>query len=256
MAAAAPRHLHQSAPPAPDQLLPGLTLPADLDPADIRNGKDVLALLCRLRRAPLLSADPPETFSVHTPSGGLHLWYQVGDGSKWRMDSRGRLGWQVDIRADRSYAVAPGTRTRAGLYTLLGDCRCPCPPARAGAATSPRPCAPNSMPSPPAGPAATTRSTKNAYCLGRLVGAGLLDRAEVHQALTDAAQLPGTRLITTLPHRIAAEHASDPALRTLPAPQEIPPLRYQMSWHPRLDDDPAQRWLRDTVRSILAEPSP
>ncbi|WP_405693039.1 LysR family transcriptional regulator [Streptomyces sp. NBC_01185] len=68
--------------------------------------------------------------------------------------------------------------------------------------------------------------------------------------------VPGTRLIATLPHRIAAEHASDPALRTLPAPQEIPPLSYHMSWHPRLDNDPAQRWLRDTVRSILAEPCP
>ncbi|KPI31247.1 transcriptional regulator, LysR family [Actinobacteria bacterium OV320] len=68
--------------------------------------------------------------------------------------------------------------------------------------------------------------------------------------------VPGTLLIATLPHRIAAEHASNPALRTLPAPQEIPPLRYHMSWHPRLDNDPAQRWLRDTVRGILAEPSP
>ncbi|MFG2941392.1 LysR family transcriptional regulator [Streptomyces sp. NPDC048282] len=67
--------------------------------------------------------------------------------------------------------------------------------------------------------------------------------------------VPGTRLIATLPHRIAAEHASDPALRTLPAPQEIPPLRYHMTWHPRLDDDPAQRWLRDTVRGVLAEAS-
>ncbi|MFJ5176843.1 LysR family transcriptional regulator [Streptomyces griseoviridis] len=67
--------------------------------------------------------------------------------------------------------------------------------------------------------------------------------------------LPGTRLIATLPRRIAAEHASDPALRTSPAPQEIPPLRYHMTWHPRLDDDPAQRWLRDSVREVLAGPA-
>ncbi|MFI0237588.1 LysR family transcriptional regulator [Streptomyces sp. NPDC016845] len=66
--------------------------------------------------------------------------------------------------------------------------------------------------------------------------------------------VPGTGLIATLPHRIAVEHASDPALRTLPAPREIPPLRYHMTWHARLDDDPAQRWLRDTVRSVLAGP--
>lgn len=213
--------LHQSTPPAPDQLLPGLALPAELDPADIRNGKDVLALLCRLRRAPLLAADPPETFSVRTPSGGMHLWYHVGDGSKWRMDSRGRLGWQVDIRADRSYAVAPGTRTRSGLYTLMGDCRVPAPLprwlahdlARVGLKRRPHTPAgrlPVSLPASARGrgyvasavraeldAVATCRSGRNdqinksAYSLGRLVGAGLLDRAEVHQALTDAAQLAG-----------------------------------------------------------------
>ena len=215
--------LHQSSPPEPDSLLPGLALPADLDPASIRNGEDALALLCRLRRAPLLTADPQATLSVRTPSGGRHLWYKVADGSQWRMDSRGRLGWQIDIRADRSYAVAPGTRTRDGLYTLEGACRTPAPLprwlahdlARVGLKHRPpaakRPGrAPLALPRSAGGRgyvAAAVRAELDAvasctagrndqinragFALGQLVGAGLLDRAEVHQALTDAAQLAG-----------------------------------------------------------------
>ncbi|WP_353946359.1 LysR family transcriptional regulator [Streptomyces sp. HUAS MG91] len=68
-----------------------------------------------------------------------------------------------------------------------------------------------------------------------------------------ARAVPGTSLIATLPRRFAVEHATDPALRVLPAPHEIGPLRYHMAWHPRLDDDPAQRWLRDTVRAVVTE---
>jgi hypothetical protein len=213
--------LHQSTPPASEKLLPGLTLPAELDPASVRNGKDSLALLCRLRRAPLLTSDPPETFSVRTPSGGLHLWYRVSDGSQWRPDSRGRLGWQIDIRADRSYAVAPGTRTRSGVYAPLGSCRVPAPLprwlahdlARVGLKRRPMNRSgrlPVSLPRIAGGrgyvasavhaeleAVASCRAGRNdqinrsAFSLGQFVGAGLLDRDEVHQALTEAAQQAG-----------------------------------------------------------------
>lgn len=214
--------LHQTTSPDPDKLLPGLPLPADLDPATVRNGEDVLALLCRLRRAPLLTADPPETYSVRTPSGGLHLWYRVSDGGQWRMDSRGRLGWQIDIRADRSYAVAPGTRTRTGVYTPLGACRTPAPLprwlahdlARVGLKRRPQTRTgrrlPVALPKSAGGrgyvasavrteleAVASCRAGRNdqinrsAYSLGQFVGAGLLDRDEVHQALTEAAQRAG-----------------------------------------------------------------
>ncbi|MGQ4435750.1 hypothetical protein [Streptomyces sp. SAS_260] len=40
----------------------------------------------------------------------------------------------------------------------------------------------------------------------------------------------------------------------MPAPEEIRPLHYQMAWHPRLDGDLGQRWLRDTVRAVGASP--
>ncbi|WP_326581602.1 bifunctional DNA primase/polymerase (plasmid) [Actinacidiphila glaucinigra] len=213
--------MHQSTPPDPERLLPGLTLPDDFDHTTIRSGMDVLALLCQLRRAPLLT-DPPQTFSVCTPSGGLHLWYQVNDGSQWFMDSRGRLGWQIDIRADRSYAVAPGTRTRAGLYKPVGPCRTPAQLprwlandlARVGLKRRPHARAGHlgvSLPKSAGGRgyvasavraeleavAGSSQGSRNdqlnasAFALGQFVGAGRLDRAEVHQALTDAAQAAG-----------------------------------------------------------------
>ncbi|MEV6676210.1 bifunctional DNA primase/polymerase [Streptomyces erythrochromogenes] len=214
--------MHQSTPPAPDKLLPGLALPSDLDLASVRNGEHALSLLCRLRRAPQLVSDPPQTFTVRTPSGGLHLWYQVADGRQWRMDSRGHLGWQIDIRADRSYAVAPGTRTRDGLYACEGTIRTPAPLprwlahdlARVGLKhrthSAHRGRLPISLPRSAAGReyvAAAVRAELDAvascragrsdqlnlsgFALGQFVGAGLLDRAEVHQALTNAAELAG-----------------------------------------------------------------
>lgn len=212
--------LHQSTPPQPEKILPGLDLPDGLDPATIRSGLDTLALLCSLRRAPLLT-ESPETFNVRTPSGGLHLWYTVEDSSQWCMDGRGRLGWQIDIRADRSYAVAPGTRTRDGLYAPLGSCRKPAhlprwlanDLARAGLkrrAPMRRPLARLNLPDFSAGrgyvatavreeleAVATCRSGRNdqlnrsAFSLGQLVGAGLVGRDDVHQALTEAAQAAG-----------------------------------------------------------------
>lgn len=212
--------LHQSTPPDPEKILPGLDLPEDLDPATIRSGLDALALLCSLRRAPLLT-EAPRTFSVRTPSGGLHLWYAVEDGSQWRMDGRGRLGWQIDIRADRSYAVAPGTCTRDGLYEPLGTCRTPAPLprwlandlARAGLKRRTplrRPLLRLHLPDVAAGRgyvATAVRAeleavaacrggrndqlNKSGFSLGQLVGAGLVGRDDVHQALTEAAQAAG-----------------------------------------------------------------
>lgn len=65
--------------------------------------------------------------------------------------------------------------------------------------------------------------------------------------------VPGTTLVATLPRRMALQHAQNPALRLVPAPAEIEDMTYYMSWHPRLDDDPAQRWLRDAIRTVTAD---
>ena len=83
--------------------------------------------------------------------------------------------------------------------------------------------------------------------LGRRRVAGL--RLPYHAAAP--AALPGTALVATLPRRLVDTFAPDPRLRVLTAPREIATMTYRMSWHPRLDDDPAHRWLRAQVHAVV-----
>ena len=64
------------------------------------------------------------------------------------------------------------------------------------------------------------------------------------------AALPGTNMVATLNKRLVDTYADDPALAVVAAPVELEPFQYFMVWHPRLDHDPAQQWLRNTIRSI------
>jgi DNA-binding transcriptional LysR family regulator len=64
--------------------------------------------------------------------------------------------------------------------------------------------------------------------------------------------VPGTPLVATLPARLLST-LDDAALVVVNAPVEVEPMPYLMTWHPRLDDDPAQRWLRDLVRVVAGE---
>jgi DNA-binding transcriptional LysR family regulator len=66
------------------------------------------------------------------------------------------------------------------------------------------------------------------------------------------AALPGTNLVATLNKRLVDQYTDDPALAIVAAPVELEPFHYFMFWHPRLDRDPAQQWLRDTIRSVAA----
>ena len=61
--------------------------------------------------------------------------------------------------------------------------------------------------------------------------------------------VPGTPLVATLPTRLLSR-VDDPGVRVVGAPVEVATMPYLMSWHARLDDDPAQRWLRDIVRVV------
>ncbi|MGW1765555.1 bifunctional DNA primase/polymerase [Streptomyces sp. NPDC002073] len=114
--------------PARDRVLPGIHIGDHVDLTGLANGFHTLSVLAALRG----EADPAwdeDTLRVRTPSGGLHLWYRVGDGRQWHCSSgaaRSRaLAWQVDVRATGGYVVAPGTVTRAGTYELLGTTRTP-----------------------------------------------------------------------------------------------------------------------------------
>ncbi|EWM19124.1 LysR family transcriptional regulator [Kutzneria sp. 744] len=66
-----------------------------------------------------------------------------------------------------------------------------------------------------------------------------------------AAAVAGSALVATLPHSFAVQHATPGLTAVIAAPDEIGPMSYAMSWHPRLDDDAAQRWLRSTITTTL-----
>lgn len=106
--------------PPVDKILPDLDLPEDLDLNTIHDGLDVLGLLCEIRQAPLLDVFP-STLTVRTPSGGMHYWYRVPEGTTWRNNSS-KLGWQLDVKAGWGYGIAPGGVTPKGTYERVGDC--------------------------------------------------------------------------------------------------------------------------------------
>lgn len=60
----------------------------------------------------------------------------------------------------------------------------------------------------------------------------------------------GTALVATVPRRIAAYEARNPALKVVGAPKELRGFKYQMVWHPRMKTDAAHVWLRATMREI------
>ncbi|MFL4910055.1 bifunctional DNA primase/polymerase [Streptomyces sp. MMS24-I2-30] len=111
------------------RLLPGIPIPEQVSLDGLASGFDTLALLAAYRRAP----DPAQdtgTLRVRTPSGGLHVWYSNPDPAPRFRCSTGSgrnaaLAWQVDVRADGGYIVAPGTRTPKGVYRAEGAARKP-----------------------------------------------------------------------------------------------------------------------------------
>jgi DNA-binding transcriptional LysR family regulator len=70
-----------------------------------------------------------------------------------------------------------------------------------------------------------------------------------------AAAVRGTSLVATLPQSFAMEQAIPGVTAVVPVPDEIRPMSFAMSWHPRLDDDAAQRWLRDLITTATERTS-
>jgi DNA-binding transcriptional LysR family regulator len=58
-----------------------------------------------------------------------------------------------------------------------------------------------------------------------------------------------TDFISTMPELLARRMAKRYRLRLVPPPLRLPRFGLSLAWHPRLDHDPAQRWLRDFVAS-------
>ena len=170
----------------------------------------------------------PGTFTVATPSGGLHLYFRAPQDIALR-NTAGRLGPLIDTRSRGGYVVAPGSVLPSGPYRVASDTPVADLPGwllrSLLALTSPPP---PSGPTPLIRPADGTRfaayaaaalrnqadlvreartGTRNdtlnraAFALGRLVGAGVLDahlaEAELLRAGTGAG-LPAREAASTL----------------------------------------------------------
>jgi hypothetical protein len=215
--------------PVPDRgrLLPGIAIHDSVNLDGLASGFDTLALLAALRGQPS-PADDDSTLRVRTPSGGLHVWYRnphpaIRFRCSTGSSTKTALAWQVDIRADGGYIVAPTTRTTDGTYLREGPSRLPAPlpewlgeelvrtghTIRRHAAPS-RPVIPRSRhprtpvrahrvldplllevadcAAMPEGTAFTEKLNKAAYTAGGLAAAGHLDEHTARTLLREAAQ--------------------------------------------------------------------
>lgn len=82
----------------------------------VQDGQDVLAVLADRQGQPV----PADTFTVATPSGGLHLYYRAPDGVEFRTTA-GKLGWKVDTRAHGGYVVAACSTVNGHQYRVVVD---------------------------------------------------------------------------------------------------------------------------------------
>jgi bifunctional DNA primase/polymerase-like protein len=122
---------HAAQVPDRSRLLPGIPIGPQVNLTGLATGFDTLALLAALRRQPS-PADDDRTLRVRTPSGGLHVWYrnphpEIRYRSSTGSSPKTALAWQVDVRSDNGYIIAPTTRTTAGAYTPVGPTRHPAP---------------------------------------------------------------------------------------------------------------------------------
>jgi len=98
-----------------DTAKPGDHPPAEWDQPGVRDGADVLAVLAADAGQPV----PAGTFTVATPSGGLHLYYLAPDGTRYRNTAGTALGWKIDTRAWGGYVVAPGSTVDGRAYRVI-----------------------------------------------------------------------------------------------------------------------------------------
>lgn len=192
---------------------PDRPMPPEWRADGCETGEDVLAVLAERADEPF----PIETFTVVSPSGSRHLYFVRPAGADLH-NTAGRhgrgLGPLIDTRGIGGYVVAAGSIVGGAPYRIAYDTTpMPLPAWLTEALSRPEPTATPSTAnvdemlaqvrrrSAYAASALrnaldqllATRDGRNnalntaAYSLGRLVGAGLLPRELVEQALTDAA---------------------------------------------------------------------
>lgn len=94
----------------------GETPPQKWQLPGVLDGQDVLAVLADQHGQPV----PANTFTVATPSGGLHLYYRAPNDAEYRTTA-GTLGWKVDTRAHGGYIVAAGSTVDGHQYRVVVD---------------------------------------------------------------------------------------------------------------------------------------
>jgi DNA-binding transcriptional LysR family regulator len=90
----------------------------------------------------------------------------------------------------------------------------------------------------------------------RVLGIDLPVHITVPSLLHLPLVLAGTRLIATLPERIAHMFASTVPLKTFPLPFETESLHEILLWHKRNDTDPAHAWFRDQIVRLALDADP
>jgi DNA-binding transcriptional LysR family regulator len=112
--------------------------------------------------------------------------------------------------------------------------------------------------------------TPQRYAAGRHVSDSLhdLDRGPIDEALkaigleraivtivggfsTALALARASDLIASVPERHTGNLRA--GMHSFPVPISVPEITVSLLWHPRLDADPAHRWLRGCVRDVCAE---
>ncbi|MET3986492.1 bifunctional DNA primase/polymerase [Streptomyces sp. PvR034] len=187
--------------------------PKPSDPPGTHSGAQILEALCQASGEQL-----PPTYTVTTPSGGVHLYFTAPDGAPMR-STQDILGRHIDTRAWGGYVVAPGSATPAGAYVVSADrALAPLPVWLHGRLT-----APPRIAARPARVSTADRSSRRAAyadaalrgeekkvagavdgernqvviqaarALGRLVASGDLDRAEVEEAISRGAEAAGQK---------------------------------------------------------------
>ncbi|MER8186726.1 LysR family transcriptional regulator [Kitasatospora sp. NPDC094015] len=199
---------------------------------------DLLATTLATRLLPRLQAQAPGVAVVLLPEGRRHDGLVLRDG-------------RADLEVRVITAPAPETR----VEPLLADEMVTV--VRAGHPLTRGPLTPAAL----AGALHVTTSRR-----GRLRGplddaleAVGLRRRVVAAMPTFAAALhlvATSDLVAQVPARIGAPVIAPLGLAVLPIPLRLPPIEISMGWHPRHDNDPAQRWFRDQVRTALTDAQP
>ncbi|GAA3220789.1 LysR family transcriptional regulator [Nonomuraea helvata] len=75
--------------------------------------------------------------------------------------------------------------------------------------------------------------------------------AVVPTSAVAALLVASSQYVGLVPQRLAEQYGQTLGIRWFPVPADLPEVDVRLLWHARLDADPAQRWLRDTIRDAL-----